>query len=322
MNRDSRRTRVVLVLLVLASFTLITLDFRSGKAGGFTRVRTFAVSVFGPVERAIADVVDPIGRTFSSVVHVGRYRAEVAALSRRNAALLEQLRLQASRTHDSAELSALLDLAGRARYRIVPARVVALGAAIGFDWVATIDAGSQDGLRVNQTVINGAGLVGRLVVVGPSTSQILLAIDPEVTVAARLSGSGQLGTVTGGGLGPMVFQSTDPTVHPTPGEGVLTFGSLYPGGIPVGTVTGVATAPGALTASAAVRPLVDFTALDIVGVVVAQQRSAPHGSLLPPVPTVTVTVTATPSPAASPTSSPAGGGAAGSGATPTPSPSG
>lgn len=313
MNRDSRRTRVVLALLVLTSFTLITLDFRSGKGGAFAGLRSAAAAVFGPIERAVADVVDPIGRGFATLAHLGSYQGEAARLAKENQQLQLQLREDAEVSREVAQLDQLLRLAGQAQDRIVPARVIALGGALGFDWVATIDAGSADGVRVNMTVVNGAGLVGRVKEVGPYTSQVLLAIDPQVTVAARLADNLQIGAVTGGGLGPMTFQAIDPTVHPKRGVQVVTFGSLYPPGIPVGTVTGIADTPGALAETALLRPDVNFTSLDIVGVVLAPVRSLPRGSLLPPVPTVTVTVTATPSPSPSATSTP--------GATPTPSPS-
>ncbi|MHB8450424.1 MAG: rod shape-determining protein MreC, partial [Mycobacteriales bacterium] len=302
MNRDSRRTRVVLALLVVTSFTLITLDFRAGKGGAFAGLRSAVSAVFGPIERAVADVVDPIGRGLSSLTHLGSYSGEVARLTKENQQLQLQLRNDAEVSREVAQLDGLLRLAGQAQDRVVPARVIALGGALGFDWVATIDAGSGDGVRVNMTVINGAGLVGRVKEVGPYTSQVLLAIDPQVTVAARLADNLQIGAVTGGGLGPMTFQAIDPTVHPKRGVQVVTFGSLYPPGIPIGTVSGIANTPGALAETALVRPYVDFTSLDLVGVVVAPSRSLPRGSLLPPVPTVTVTVTATPRP--SPTSSP------------------
>ena len=63
--------------------------------------------------------------------------------------------------------------------------------------------------------------------------------------------------------------------------------------------------PGSQTRTAVVAPYVDFTSLDLVGVVVEPPRKDPRDAVLPPkpvatpTPTVTVTVTATPSPSGS-----------------------
>jgi len=47
-------------------------------------------------------------------------------------------------------------------YTLKPAHVISVGSSLGFEWTATIDVGSRDGVRVNATVVNGKGLVGRV----------------------------------------------------------------------------------------------------------------------------------------------------------------
>ena len=51
------------------------------------------------------------------------------------------------------------------------------------------------------TVLNGDGLVGRVKTVGPTTSTVLLAVDPESSVGVRLEGSMEVGFTTGQGVG-------------------------------------------------------------------------------------------------------------------------
>ncbi len=193
--RDSRRARLILALLLLTAFTLITLDYRSGSGGPFRKAGNV---VFGPIERAVSAVVDPIGSFFGSLGHLNSYKSENARLKKQNQDLLEQLRLtDADRAHLAAA-EKLLNLAGRAQFRIVAAHVVGVGSGFGFEWTATIDVGSQDGVRRNQTVIDGDGLVGKTIEVGPTTSTILLADDPTFTAGARLEGSSQqIGTLDG-----------------------------------------------------------------------------------------------------------------------------
>ena len=84
---------------------------------------------------------------------------------------------------------------------MLPAQVIAIGSAQTFSWTVTIDAGSSDGIRPDMTVINGDGLVGRVKTVGPTTSTVLLAVDPESSVGVRLEGSMEVGFTTGQGIG-------------------------------------------------------------------------------------------------------------------------
>src|SRR5260221_6744833 len=159
--RDSRRARLILALLVLTAFTLITLDYRSGGGGPLRRIGN---DVFGPVERAGAAVVRPIGSFFASLGHLSSYKSTNNRLRQDNQRLREDLRLtDADRAH-LASAEKLLHLAGQAPFRIVAAHVVAITGTLGFEWTATIDVGRLDGVKPNQTVINGDGLVGRTLV--------------------------------------------------------------------------------------------------------------------------------------------------------------
>lgn len=303
--RDSRRARLVLAMLLLTAFTLITLDFRSGGGGG---LRSVGNAVFGPIERAVSAVTRPIGSFFSGLGHLSDYKSQNAALRRRNQALEQQLRSTAAQRAELADAEKLLHLAGQARFRIVPARVVAVGSTLGFEWTATIDVGSRDGIRKNQTVINGAGLVGKTLEVGPTTTTVLLADDPEFTAGARLEGSQEIGHVDGGGRGPMTFTLLASQASLKVGQRLVTFPSInnrpFPGEVPIGRIVRIEPTPGQLYQTAVVAPYADFTAIDFVAVVIRVTRTIPRDSLLPPSPTPSPTPTPTPSAPVSPSSSP------------------
>jgi rod shape-determining protein MreC len=299
--RHSRRARLVLTVLLLAAFTLITLDYRSGALNG---VRSAVASVFGPIENAVADVTHPIGSWFSSIAHVGSYRHDNEELRKQIAALQGQLHLTTAQQAQLVSARKLLHLAGVGRFKIVPAQVIAYGGGLGGDQTATINRGSADGIAVNQTVIDGNGLVGQTIVVGHSTSTILLSDDPTFCVGARLSGKQlELGSVCGGGQGkPMSFTLFSATAPMTVGEDLVTAGSTnnipFVPEVPIGTVTSIRSTSDGLSRIAMVKPFVDFTGIDIVAVVVSGPTTVKHDILLPasptPAPTVTVTVTAPP----------------------------
>jgi len=306
MNRD-RRLRVVLALLVLTSLTLITADFRSGSASSSAPLRSArsgTAAVFGPVQRALGGAASSVGSALGSLPRLGRYRSDADRLRKENNDLRTELRTSELARQRAAELDRLLRVAGAGQYRLVPARVVALGQALGFEWTATLDAGSRDGVTTDMTVVNGEGLVGRIKSVGPYTSVVLLAIDGTFSAGARLEGSLDIGLVTGKGQQPMAFQLLNPQAKVSAGDRLVSLGSPdnkpFVPGVPIGSVSSVDTTPGALVRSALVTPYVSFGALDLVGIVVEPPRQNPRDGVLPPKPEPTPAAPAGPGPPAQP----------------------
>lgn len=314
MNRDTRRTRVLLALLLLTSISLITIDYRGGDNSPLNGLRSLAAAVFGPVEKAAAAIADPVSNAVDSVGSLGDGKAEAARLGKENQTLRQQLRTSELARNRAAELDKLLRTAGAGQYKVVPAQVIAIGSAQSFTWTVTIDAGSGDGVKSDMTVINGDGLVGRVKTVGPTTSTVLLAIDPDSAVGVRLERSMEVGISSGEGHANLSLQMLDGQSSVSQGDRLVTFGSRgatpYVPGVPVGEVVSVARTPGTLTRTAKVKPFVDFTALDLVAVVVQPPRADPRDAVLPPRPSATplptVTVTVTPPPAATPSATPGG----------------
>ncbi|MEU4683379.1 rod shape-determining protein MreC [Streptomyces xinghaiensis] len=301
--RDTRESRLLLVLLIAIAFALITVDIRGGEESPLGGARQAAASAFGPVENGVASAVDPIGNAIGAVRDSGERHSRIAALERENAALKLRLGSDARTRSRAAELDKILRTAGAGQYSVKGAQVIAIGAAQGFSWTVTIDVGSDDGIARDMTVLNGDGLVGRVTTVGPSTATVLLANDPDFTVGTRLEGSGELGFATGQGGRDLRVQLLNGKTVVKKGDRMVTFGSQggkpFVAGVPVGEVTRVDPSRGELTRTVQVRPFVGFTRLDLVGVVVQPPRKNPRDAVLPPKPkgpkpTPTVTVTATP----------------------------
>ena len=129
MNRDTRRTRVLLALLLVTSVSLITLDYRGGDQSPLGGLRSLAATVFGPVEQVSAAIVGPVADAVDGISGLGDGRDEARRLRRENAELLRRLRTAEIDRTRVAELDALLGVAGAGRYKVVPAQVIAIGAA-------------------------------------------------------------------------------------------------------------------------------------------------------------------------------------------------
>lgn len=306
---DTRRTRLVLGVLLVAAVALITLDYRGGAAAPLGGARGAAGAVFGPAESALATVTQPVARLFGG--GSSGSQGQVAALRREVVRLRAELsQAQLSKSQES-QLRRMLALAGRGGYRVVPATVVASGTS--YERSVTIDAGRRDGIRPQETVLNGDGLVGTVTSVTSRTATVVLLTDRAATVGVRMAGGGQLGTTTGAGgphadPGTLQLQLYDANAVVKPGERMVTLGSVnnkpYVPGVPVGTVVRVEKSANSLTKRAVVRPFADVASLGVVGVVVAPPRTNPRDSVLPPKPSPSPSPSGSPGPSATPSASP------------------
>ncbi|MEV6780570.1 rod shape-determining protein MreC [Streptomyces syringium] len=307
--RDTRESRLLLVLLVAIAFALITVDIRGGERSPLDGARHAAASVFGPVEEGVASAVDPVGNAVAAVRDSGERHTRISELERENTALKQRLGSDDRNRGRVRDLDAMLKTAGAGQYGIKGAQVIAIGAAQGFSWTVTIDCGAGDGIKRDMTVLNGDGLVGRVTTVGPSTATVLLASDPKFTVGTRMEKTGEIGFANGQGDRSLRVELLNGKAAVREGDRLVTFGSSkdkpFVPGVPVGEVTRVEPAGGGLTRTLQVRPFVGFSKLDVVGVVVQPPRTDPRDTVLPPKPEApkpapTVTVTVTPSASAKP----------------------
>lgn len=311
---DTRRTRVVLAVLLVLALALITLDYRDGSSGPVRDLRQAGGAVFGTVESVASAVTGPFVDFFNHSSGSSS-SSQVASLQRQVIRLRSQLSQEQLSKAEYRQLSSMLQLAGRGGYRMVAATVIAMGQ--GYSQTVTLDAGTADGIKTGDTVLNGQGLIGTVTSVNAQTCSVLLATDATSVVGVTLATSGQIGWVTGPGRsGLLKLQVLDENADLSVGQQLVTSASIhdrpYVPGVPVGVIKKVENRGGSLTALALVEPYVDFTSLGVVGIVVAPPSHNPRFSVLPPAPHVkpvpTVTVTVTPGASASPSPTPSGGG--------------
>ena len=271
-----RPSRAVLLLLLLASFTLITLDARGGDDSPLEPVRSVMGDVLGPVENATAAAVRPFAAVPGFFRTTGGLRRDVARLEAENSQLKGALAGVSVDRNRAAELDGLLATSKTTGYALVPARVVAMGPAQSFSRTVTIDAGTRAGIRPDMTVLNNDGLVGRVVRADRSTATVLLLVDQDSVVGGRLGSSMEVGLLRGrgavGGDEKLDLDLVDPSATVNQDDVLVTWGSKkgapYVAGVPIGRVAAVSSTPRQQSVQAVISPYVDFTSLDLVGVVV------------------------------------------------------
>ncbi len=280
-RRSSPRTSVVVALL-LACATLITLDHQGGEDSLLDPARRVVGEAVGPAETGASRVLRPFLSVSDWFTTHGSLRADVRDLEAENARLRSELNTVDYDRNRLAQYDGLIATARDTGYALVPARVVGLGPAQSFTRTVTIDAGADAGLGADMTVVNNDGLVGRVLRVTRTTATVLLVADADSMVGGRIGSSLEMGFLRGRGtLGDdarLDLELLDEAVVPAKGDAVVTWGSdngaPYVSGIPVGRVTAVYSNVRDSSQRAVVAPYVDFGALDVVGVVVPSGSSS------------------------------------------------
>ena len=293
------RSRLLLVLLLVSSLFLITLDLRGVNLAG--SIRSGVSTVISPVENLFSKLLSPVGNFASDVRNFGQSKKKIAELSKQVDELKAKQIIDEDTLGQLNQLKNVLDLAGRGGYKVVSARVINRGSTESFKETLTIDVGSSDGISRNMTVISESGLVGVIKSVGSNSSIVLLMSDPTFKIGVRIAGTQSIGVVSGQGGSTYLLQLLDATGEIKVGDTLVARGSQggrpFVPGVPVGTVTTVQSNASSITQNADVNSTTNLEKLSIVAVVITPPNGDPRDSLVPkPRPTATVYITPSPTP--------------------------
>jgi rod shape-determining protein MreC len=243
-RKQVRRRRAVLIGLVLIGFVLLTFTFGSGAGalgGGLG-------SVFGPFENAASSALKPARDLVNWFDETMEARGERERLTRqledaRALAVAGQVAVQ-----ENNQLRELVRLKKRGNvpdsYTPVTASVISRSPTVWYSTVG-IDKGSADGVGLDDPVISGDGLVGRISSLSRGTSVVTLVSDSSSAVTAKVLPGGAQGVMRPklGAPGELVLEFLDETNDIRRGQAVVTSGwqsdglsSLFPPNLPVGEV--------------------------------------------------------------------------------------
>lgn len=272
------------MLLVVLSLLLLTAYFGEAPSGRLHGVQRVFLTVVSPIQDGANKALKPVRDLFGWFGDTLHAKSQRDQLRKQNDQLRHQLVTDQGEKRSYRQLIALfhLDQLGVGNYHPVSATVVGKTPNIWYSTV-TIDQGSAAGVRVNDPVINGEGLVGKVVQVASDGAQVDLITDSSIGVSARVGS----GTATGivqpkvGDPNDLLLQYLPPNTQVNAGEYVVTSGtvapggddSLYPPGLPIGQVTSVDEE--SAFKSVNVRPIANLHNLDIVQVLTAGAGTRP-----------------------------------------------
>ena len=192
-----RRRRAVLAALVVLSLFLLTAYFGESSGGPLHAVQRTTMEVVAPIQEGANRALKPFrdlfgwfGDTLDAKEERDKLRAERDALEKE----LAEVTVEKRELEQLKGLEEINSAGGLAAYEPVTARVIARSPS---SWYQTfqINKGSSDGVRVDQPVVNSAGLVGKVKEVSDGNALVMLLTDPEFGVSARSLESGEPGSV-------------------------------------------------------------------------------------------------------------------------------
>lgn len=275
----------MLSALIVLSIALITLSYRGGAVVHGAQLAV--LEVVAPIERGLSRAWDPIAGAWSWGGRLLTAAQENPELVRENAELREQLRIATEQEAELERMRRIVNYDERASfpedYERVYARVIVRTPG-ALERTLVIDRGSDDGISVDDAVMVVGGLIGRVTSVTSDESVVGLILDDSQNVSAVVSGSeafGVLQTVSNEGSPVLqlrfVKQSAKVDVNDhvvTSGFGVGTLRSVYPAGIPIGSVSSVGDDPADVNKTVQVVPYADFDRIDEVLVLVKSPGGA------------------------------------------------
>jgi rod shape-determining protein MreC len=294
-DKTVRRRRAVLVLLVALSLILLTAYFREAPGGGLHSVQRGFLTVVSPIQDGANKALKPVRDLFGWVGDTLHARSQRDQLRKQVNRIQAALIARQANERSYAELLKLFHLDNQisaASYTPVTATVVAKSPNIWYSTV-TIDAGTSRGVHLNDPVVNGEGLVGKITQAASDGAQVSLITDSEVGISATINTSGVSGIVQPkvGDPNDLLLQYLPANAVVNPGDYVVTAGtvagggeSLFPPGIPIGQVSSIDESSPYKAVN--VHPLANLHNLDVVQVLttVPGSRAARLGRVVASLP--------------------------------------
>jgi rod shape-determining protein MreC len=255
------------IVLILCLFVLVS--FLQG--GSSTFFGNGIQTIITAVEKPFSNVAGGIKNTFTGIFQYKQVLKENEALTKENEELKEQ-NLELTLTQEElAQLDALSRAFSFTPYagngQAVAGQIISLDNSNLFH-TFMIDAGSDKGISVNNIVVDGNGLVGRVREVGKTWSKVVSVLDENNNISFEVLRKGTIqGVLHGNGTGKLEGYLLDSNAKIVEGDVLVTSGvGLYPQGIRIGKVSTVTFDKDLQLKVITVAPTVKFTSLQKVAV--------------------------------------------------------
>jgi rod shape-determining protein MreC len=232
------------VSLLVANLVIMAVDARDSD-GGQKVLRIWTQTFASPLQNASSKASGATSGFFQQIWNFRSTAQENEQLKERLAQVETELHTARQAEAENDRLKALLNLNEQTNIKSVPARVIARDPSVWFNTI-TINRGSSSGVEMNMPVVTSGGIVGRIITVGPWSSQVMLITDEKAGAGAVVGqlGSGALGSVRGRadlGVAMIEMRYVSGLEKVEVNDYVMTTGQdgIYPPGLNIGRVVDV-----------------------------------------------------------------------------------
>ena len=229
------RNITVLLLVIMAQLVLLAVSAKNDQDVRFIRVWT--VTAVTPVARIIEGLRGGSNGFLHNYILLHdtnqenvRLRAELDKLKMENVFLKNELN-----TADRAKALAVFQ--SHTPSKTLAARIIGTGAGANSK-VVFVDRGTVSGVQRGMGVVTPDGIVGKVIAVYPTASQVLLVTDSDFAAGVITQKSGVRGTLKGQGTPQCKVDYVAFEEKVEPGEMLFTSGDdrIFPRGFPAGVV--------------------------------------------------------------------------------------
>jgi rod shape-determining protein MreC len=262
---NPRRIRILWIWIALLFIAFILVSSSFGKRRVWGPVEQAVIEITAPVQKVIFSTVDTVQGFWWKYFSLVDIRIENTSLKKEIDALKMENSLYRELVAANRRLETMLQFKEVIHWDALVAQVIGQDPTGWFESVM-IDKGKNAGLRLNMAVVNAQGAVGQLVSLAPNYAKVLLVIDQNSAVDCLIQRSREKGIVKGLSSKVCKMHYVVKNGDVAVGDLVVTsgMGRVYPKGIPVGRVVEVADDPWEMFKDVKVEPLVDFSKLEEV----------------------------------------------------------
>lgn len=266
----SRKSTIIGIVITI-SILIFLVAVSNVKIEKISQIGNPFTGFVNAIQNGMVYLKNKIAGNDSFFVNIEEMKKENEKLKKENSELQQSLRELEILKAENSTLKEYVNLTDKyAEYTTHPANVIQSDIS-NYSKIIIINAGKNDGIDVNMTVISDKGLVGHVISVTDNTAKVQTIIDTSSTVASTISTTrdsiSARGVIDSNNELTATFIPTEANV--LEGDSVETsgIGGIYPKGIHIGTIKKVVNTKNITNRYAIIETAVDFAKLETVLVI-------------------------------------------------------
>lgn len=223
-----------IILLLLSVFLLLSSIFNPSQ---LSSLRTVTTDFVTPIISFVGKPFQLAAYNISSISGLASIRAENTSLKSENARLKEWYQTALMLQAENQSLQKLLNVKTQTHQNFITTRIVS-DLTSNFVKTIIVSSGATDGVKKNQAVLSGEGMIGRVIEAGENSARVLLLTDINSRLPVLIEGTNQKAILTGSNGDIPLLKHLPKDTGMVEGARIVTSGDggIFPPSLPIGRV--------------------------------------------------------------------------------------